>query len=226
MRSHNLLSMSEDQVFDLIKSPDNIAATKTLQILFDTDEIYGKQVTDLLDAGLPETRAFVTFLARQIAPSTYLEIGVRRGWSTAAVASASPDCDIYAFDGWHANYAGVPNPGPSFVQDEMKKFGYTKPINFINGDSHQTIPQFFSDNPDKMFDMILVDGDHSDEGAWLDLKDTMPHIAIGGIMIFDDILDYEGLRKLWQGLHEKFPNFKYFSYLGNRPGVGFAVRTS
>lgn len=225
MKEHNLLSMSEQQIFDLVKSPENIEATKNLKPLFESDPIYGKMAVDWLNISQPESRAFITFLARTLVPSTYLEVGVRRGWSTAAVALASPNCDIYAFDEWHVNYASVPNPGPSFVQDEMKKVGYTKPIIFVSGDSHATLRQFFSTHPDKMLEMILIDGDHSTAGALQDLEDTMPHVAVGGIMIFDDILDIPELNEVWKGLKNKFPNFKYYSFLQTKPGVGFAIRT-
>ncbi|NJO18681.1 MAG: class I SAM-dependent methyltransferase [Thioploca sp.] len=163
----------------------------------------------LIKAGKPETRSFMTFLARQVVPSTFLEVGVRRGWSTAAVAMASPDCQIYAFDEWHENYGGSANPGPQFVQSELSKLGYNKPIIFISGDSHKTLPKFFQENDEK-FDMVLIDGDHSVDGARQDLMDIMPHINVGGVMVFDDIVDCEGLQDVWDGLIKEFPNFRYF----------------
>lgn len=224
MRKHNLLSLSDEELVAMLKSSDNINNTNKLHDMLTTDPIYGKMVIDLLSKNEPETRAFVTFLANQIVPSTFLEVGVRRGWSTAAVAIASPECEIYAFDEWHINYAGVPNPGPDFVTEELRKFGYNKPINFISGNSHVTLRDFFSKNPDKMMDMILIDGDHSVEGATQDLMDTMGHVSIGGAMVFDDIVDCTGLQEVWDRLANSFPNFRYFSYRGNKPGVGFAIR--
>ena len=225
MRVHNLSSIPESQIFEAIKSPENIKNTLLLEDMIKTDSHYGPMALDLIKDGKPETRAFVTFLARQIVPSTFLEIGVRRGWSTAAVAIASPDCQIYAFDEWHENYGGSPNPGPQFVQNELEKFGYTKPIVFINGNSHKTLPSFFRGN-NETFDMILVDGDHSVDGARQDLMDTMPHINVGGAMVFDDTVDCEGLQEVWDGLVKAFPNFRYFSYRDNKPGVAFAIRVS
>lgn len=226
MKQHNLSSLSDEQLFAMVKSEENMNATKQLSSMLSTDPIFGPMVLDLLNKSQPETRAFVTFLARQIVPATFLEVGVRRGWSTAAVAIASPDCQIYAFDEWHVNYAGVPNPGPQFVQDELSKFGYNKTINFISGNSHVTLRDFFGKNPDKMMDMILIDGDHSVEGATQDLMDTMPHVTVGGAVVFDDIIDCAGLQDVWNNLFNHFPNFKYFSYRGNKPGVACAIRTS
>jgi len=38
-----------------------------------------------------------------------------------------------------------------------------------------------------MFDLITVDGDHSEEGAFDDLLNVIPHLNVGGILVFDDI---------------------------------------
>lgn len=226
MRIHNLHSLTGEELFTKVRSSENIDDTKKLLDMIATDTVYGQMTIDLIKARNPETRTFVTFLARHIVPASFLEVGVRRGWSTAAVALASPECEIYAFDEWHENYGGVPNPGPSFVTEELKKFGYVKPINFISGDSHKTLPDFFNHNPDKLFEMVLIDGDHTVEGATQDLMDTMPHIAVGGAIVFDDIVDCEGLQDVWNRLANHFPNFKYFSYRENKPGVACAIRIS
>jgi predicted O-methyltransferase YrrM len=226
MRVHNLSVLPEEQILNAIKSAENIKNTLLLEDMIKTDTVYGPHTLDLIKNGKPETRTFMTFLARQIMPESFLEVGVRRGWSTASVIIASPECEVYAFDEWHENYGGSANPGPSFVQSELAKFGYKKPINFISGDSHVTLSTFFNQFPDKMFDMILVDGDHTVDGAYQDLMDTMPHINVGGVMVFDDIIDCEGLQGVWDALVKTFPNFRYISYRENKPGVAFAVRIS
>jgi predicted O-methyltransferase YrrM len=225
MRENNLLSMTEEQICAQIKSHENLVATKQLAGIFESDTIFGPEVMGLLEAGKPETRAVVTYFARLLVPASFLEVGTRRGWSTCAVGLASPECDIYCFDGWHVDYAGVPNPGPDFVQGELAKFGVSKPINFVNGDSHETLRAFFTENPDKMMEMNLIDGDHSELGALQDLRDTMSHVAVGGVMLFDDIVDIPPLNAIWQHLRNEFPNFKYYAFTENRPGVGFAIRT-
>lgn len=225
MKVHNLASISDSQLFEAIKSPDNIKNTLLLEDMIKTDNVYGQMALDLIKDGKPETRMFVTFLARHIVPANFLEVGVRRGWSTAAVALASPEVQICAFDEWHENYGGVLNPGPSFVQSELSKLGYNKPIVFINGNSHNTLRAFFEGN-DEMFDMILIDGDHTVDGATQDLMDTMPHVNVGGVVVFDDIVDCEGLQGVWDSLASAFPNFRYFSFRDNKPGVACAVRIS
>ncbi|MGH7715694.1 MAG: class I SAM-dependent methyltransferase, partial [Vulcanimicrobiaceae bacterium] len=59
-------------------------------------------------------------LTEWLRPRRYLEVGVRRGRSACAVASLAPTCSLVLFDIWVENYAGMPNPGPTFVRDELK----------------------------------------------------------------------------------------------------------
>lgn len=193
------------------------------------DSVVGPLVNDVLDNCGPETRCFIMWAAEQlkkikpINEIKYLEVGTRRGWSAATVGSVLPTCDMYCFDMWVENYSSSPNPGPDFVQSEVTKVGYNKKINFISGDSHKTLPKFFKDNPNLELDLILVDGDHT-ELTKLDLDDTMPHVALGGYLIFDDIYYPNMVAEFWYELKERYPNFEYISFIGNIPGVGLAQR--
>jgi predicted O-methyltransferase YrrM len=125
--------------------------------------------------------------AQLIHPQAYLEIGVRRGRSMAMVTATCQDCAMVGFDLWTADYAGMTNPGPDFVEGEMKKLGYRGTLNLIRGDSHQTVPEYFKTNPQAYFDLITVDGDHSERGAAQDLRNVLPRLKLGGVLVFDDV---------------------------------------
>ena len=173
----------------------------------------------------------LTFLhasAMLLSPRNYLEIGVRRGRSLSIVAQCNPECRIFGFDLWMQNYAGMPNPGPEFVKDELARGGYTGTLELISGDSHQTLAEFFHGFPKLEFDMINVDGDHSEQGAKLDLLQVLPHLAIGGVLLLDDIAhpEHRYLEQVWDqivGTNERFSTAKYTD-LGY--GVAVAVRKS
>jgi len=161
-----------------------------------------------------------------IRPQRYLEIGVRRGRSSAMVAAASPTVDVVGFDMWVEDYGGMVNPGGDFVLSELKKVGFAGRTEFVSGDSHVTVPDYFQKHPDSYFDLITVDGDHSERGASMDLRVVLPRLKIGGVIVFDDIASPGAgfLRDVWRryvGDQGRFVSWE-FDELGF--GVACAVR--
>lgn len=120
-------------------------------------------------------------------PTSYLEIGVRRARSMAMVASRAPGCSIIGVDMWQADYADMDNPGPEFVRAQLASIGFDGPLELLSGDSHKLLPRLFETRPDLSFDLITVDGDHSRYGARQDLREVLPRLRIGGVVVFDDI---------------------------------------
>jgi len=165
-------------------------------------------------------------LADLLTPRRYLEIGVRRGRSVAAVATVSRDCALAMFDMWIADYAGMENPGADFVRDELVRIGHRGPMAFVNGDSHVTVPAYLRLHPDETFDLITVDGDHSTAGAARDLCDVLPRLNVGGAIVFDDVCHpaHPDLGKVWQNLVVSDSRFSSFTYSDCGYGVGFAIR--
>lgn len=161
-----------------------------------------------------------------VKPKNYLEIGVRRGRSACVVVRGNSEVNIYAFDMWIENYAGVENPGPNYVSQQLKEHGHTGEVTFIDGNSRKTIPQFFDENPEIMFDLINVDGDHSDEGAKIDLDNVISRLNIGGVLVFDDIShpQLKSLYQVWKTFIQENPNLAFYEFNENGNGVAFAIR--
>jgi predicted O-methyltransferase YrrM len=166
-------------------------------------------------------------LARRLKTSSYLEIGVRRGRSMAMVTTSAPNCKIVGFDLWIANYAGMDNPGPEYVREELTRLGYRGDLELVAGDSRQTVPDWFRKHPDEFFDLITVDGDHSTEGARTDLENVLPRLKIGGALVFDDIShqSHANLTGVWREFLERHPNLSGHSFTEVGFGVGFAIRS-
>lgn len=157
-------------------------------------------------------------------PAWYLEIGVRRGRSLAAAFAACPTMKAIGFDLWLADYAGATNEGELFVRREVGHAAPDADMELITGNSRETVPEYLNrpDCPD-VFDMITVDGDHRPEGARIDLENTLPRIAPGGILLFDDIIhpDLTHLAGVWRSAIAKFP--RYSVYTNTTDGTGLAV---
>jgi predicted O-methyltransferase YrrM len=165
--------------------------------------------------------------AELIQPRTYLEIGVRRGRSIAMVASTTPKTHLFGFDMWAENYAGMENPGPAFVESELRKIGASGRIEFVSGNSHETLPNFFAKRPELELDLVTVDGDHSDEGAREDLLSVLPKIAHGGAIVFDDVSHplHPNLYRVWSSaLQDCGLRFVSGAYTTLGYGVAVAVR--
>jgi predicted O-methyltransferase YrrM len=178
------------------------------------------------DWGYGDIVTVLLVLSRHVQPRNYLEIGVRRGRSVCAVASRAQTCDLVMFDMWVQDYAGMDNPGPSFVVAELDRIGHIGRRNFVDGNSHETLPAYFAAHPDECFDLITVDGDHSPDGAARDLADVLPRLTLGGAIVFDDVCHplHPELNRVWREMVIEDPRFSSWSCDDVGYGVAFAIR--
>jgi predicted O-methyltransferase YrrM len=160
-----------------------------------------------------------------IRPQAYLEIGVWRGRSAAVLASVAPDCAIYGFDMWIPNYYGTENPGPEFVEGELKRVGHRGHLQLVSGDSRKTLPQFLDQHPNLFFDIISIDGDKSIAGCGGDFANALPRLKRGGVVIFDDIPSVPSLNRLWDDLIRRDQRYTNWDFNDAGFGVSVAVRS-
>lgn len=226
--------LTPDTLASIASAPETMHEILTFHHLLATDE-YVQYVDSYYRAGVQRFGrhwrymdiSTVLFAAsRTLQPETYLEIGVRRGRSASMVVRGCPSVHIAAFDLWIQQYAGMENPGPAFVRQELLRHGHSGSSSFFDGDSHETIPAFFKDYPQTTFDMITVDGDHSEAGAFDDLCNVIPFLAVGGVLIFDDICHpaHPYLLDVWHSTLARFPFLAGYEYTDAGYGVAFAIR--
>jgi MoaA/NifB/PqqE/SkfB family radical SAM enzyme/predicted O-methyltransferase YrrM/tetratricopeptide (TPR) repeat protein len=157
----------------------------------------------------------LAFLAERIKPKTYLEIGVRTGCSLVQVLNnATPEL-VVGLDIWDGMYADMPNT-VDYTQSQIARFQSSKcmavPVKLIQGNSHKALKQFIAAG--MKFDLITIDGDHSEAGAEEDLVDCEKLLAEQGAIVFDDIIhpSLSFLHDVTRRFAEKFP---YFTVLTN-----------
>lgn len=145
----------------------------------------GREGWDLHDA--------LADVARQLEPKSYLEVGVDGGESLRTVLKNCSPSRITLCDEWGRDYGGHGFGNHNHVQKMLESFpydeegldwGYKGEVRYLDGDTRETLKTL---PPDDVYDMILVDADHSAEGARADLNDVWPHLAPGGALVFDDI---------------------------------------
>jgi predicted O-methyltransferase YrrM len=174
-----------------------------------------------------ELRTILRTLARQRQPRNYLEIGVRRGWSLAQVVAECPHVDVTACDSWVVGYGGVANPGAQFVRDELAKVApqWQGQLTFLEGSSRNFLPELVRQGV--RFDLITIDGDHTAAGARADLRDGLALLALGGVLVMDDLIDFAddggSLLQTWRAVQAEFPGFVWHELAGLVP-VGVAER--
>ena len=215
-------------------SPRILGETRSLLDAL-ADDDYSRYLRDFLEAGATAAGEewryadLLTSLAAAcelVKPRDYLEIGVRSGRSLAVVAQRRPTCSIVGVDLWLADYAGMPNRGPAFVERELARLGFTGALELIEGDSHTVLPQLFRERPGIAFDLVTVDGDHSSEGAERDLVDVLPRLRVGGALVFDDIRHpaHPDLDAVWRRVVESDRRYSTWRFDDVGFGVAVAVR--
>lgn len=165
-------------------------------------------------------------LSGRLGVERYLEIGVRRGRSMAMVAAQRPRCLLTGFDLWIEGYAGMPNPGPDLVREELRRVGHVGTLDLVAGDSRVTVPEYFRRHPDRYFDLITVDGDHTADGAAADIENVMPRLKVGGALVFDDIANpaHPGLLEVWDRVVARSGRFACWSFSELGFGIAYAIK--
>jgi predicted O-methyltransferase YrrM len=178
--------------------------------------------TDLLD-----NCTIAHAAAELIQPRRTLEIGVRRGFTSCAIVAAARDVEHHMMDSWRPIYSERPNPGPVLVREQLLAAGHRGRPVFHQGNSHELLPRLFAAEPNLQFDLIVVDGDHTEAGADQDLRHTFPRVARVGVLIFDDLMhpSHRYLLNVWRRWREALSDdFTFAEYLDDGLGVGWAVR--
>jgi len=118
-------------------------------------------------------------------PKSYLEIGVREGDSLKSLLAHHRPVFLCLADTWGASWGGSGKGNYDHIIELLKKLKFEGEAVFLSGYSQNLVPQM---KGKYNFDLILVDGDHSYRGAWVDLHNSWELLNDGGYLVMDDII--------------------------------------
>lgn len=118
------------------------------------------------------------------------ETGFGSGHSTLVFLSACQDCHVTTFDLSldSDNAKNAKQLGLDFIND---KFPGRHTI--VLGPSAETLPKYADDHPSFECDLLVVDGDHSSHGQYLDIKNLRRMATRDAVLLIDE--DYGGLKQ-------------------------------
>jgi predicted O-methyltransferase YrrM len=170
-----------------------------------------------------ESELVIAWAGLRLDPRRILEIGTRNGGSLSQLLHMLDhhvQREVVCFDLWREI------GGPKSVKKNLERLCIpTQNIEFITGDSRQTVPQYLSKEPPRSFDYVLVDGGHEREVAAADLRNVADFVAPDGILIFDDIgPESYCLGDVWDAFKEdQGDRFVYYEKR-HRKGIAWAFR--
>jgi hypothetical protein len=154
----------------------------------------------------------------------FLEIGVAAGGNSRIFCDFLKIKDVYTIDlGNHPSISYENNP---YARDNnFKNLKNTGKLNNFYGDSHSEEAKKWIENNGVKFDMVFIDGDHTEEGIKLDTELVLPHLNDKAHVIYHDtevigIGSKEFNEKLRSGMFPMLKLEKHFIGLSNnRKGI-------
>jgi predicted O-methyltransferase YrrM len=162
-------------------------------------------------------------IGSRFSPATVLEIGTRTGISLCQLLSGYVHQEklqrvvcVDPFDAWTS---------PGLVRSNLRHLNL--PVEKVEIRTQKS-DEFFATLPEEeMFDLILVDGDHSKEAAAKDLANAHKHLKQTGFLIMDDLSENPGefaLDDVWRNFLELY-KVSYVSATSlEGKGVGVAIK--
>ena len=134
----------------------------------------------------PRYGRFVYALARHYQPELIVEVGTFAGGTAVGFANAINE-------NGHGKLICVDQDSysngtfPQVVKRNLARVGFSQSkLQLCCGDSKQWLPKLAETLKQKV-DIVLIDGDHTYEGALMDLQNAVPLVKPGGFILVHDV---------------------------------------
>ena len=115
----------------------------------------------------------------------FLEIGVAAGGNTRIFCDFLKIKDVYTIDlGEHPSISYENNPNAR--DNNFRSLKNTGGMENFYGDSHSKEAEEWLSRKDVKFDMVFIDGDHTEHGIKLDTELVLPHLNDNAYVIYHD----------------------------------------
>jgi predicted O-methyltransferase YrrM len=162
----------------------------------------------------PEAGLLLHALARNTRPRTVIETGTYIGISTIWLAAGlGADAMLHAFDRflpirrdqWHDDEQLTGRV--EAVAASIERAGLAGRVRLHRGDSSFEVRRMHEPLRAGGVQLAFIDGDHSIDGAWLDLLAIEPVLSTGGYVVLHDVFPehsgYDGPRHVVDHLRER-----------------------
>jgi len=148
---------------------------------------------------------FFPLLVKEMQLKRCAEIGVYKGEFSLALLQEPIVQILYCVDNWSDDYG--PSDGNLTFQEaerNLKSFSDAGRVVIIRKVSSEAA----RDIPDGSIDFCYIDGDHTYEGAYIDIRAWLPKVSLGGVIAGHD---YN-----WECVQDNLMNYRRDSYLTMR----------
>lgn len=140
---------------------------------------------------VPDELAALTLILRARRGGRYLEIGSASGGTARWLHEHVGFQRMFSIDdGGHHRY-------PELVENFS-----SLPMKHVKLDSHADDARAklrqWSPSPEETFDVVFIDGDHSEDGVWQDVELTRPFWSPTAFVILHDIVACDGVAAAWE----------------------------
>jgi len=195
-----LQALSGLRVSKLSTGPNGVAAAKwweesslenakSLALYFDREARRYFVYTEGSISSSEKAMGMYYHVARGPTVRNICEIGFNAGHSSALFLNANPEASVVAFDIGQFPY--------TLGNLRLMKDLFPNRFDYLLGPSADTVKEFHRLNPDLRCDVMSVDGDHSTEGTFQDLKNFRELASCRNWVVMDDA-GWNSTNSAWQ----------------------------
>lgn len=223
-----------EKLANLCRRLETAPPLSTQEILGEFDLIAGHPWADHASSPTTNYYACLHGLAASVKPSRILEIGTAFGMSGASLVKACDQLELfisvdlgffhqeYNFPESNIRFAerkihdwcrrqGIPLDKARYFQGNSQPDGKSDNENKIVGIPHWSeVPDLVSLLTHESFDVLFVDGKHTEDGLYNDMVSFWQYLRPGGLLLCDDLHDPAVYRNIFSWAGETLESFRRF----------------